>query len=99
MGNKHDRVSSDVKSETIRIDKLLYFLRLVKSRSIAQKICEAGHIRMDGRRIEHGHVLARENSQITMPYGNGVMMMKLCKIPIRRGPASEAREHYAILSA
>ena len=36
---------------TIRLDKLLWFLRFARSRSVAQAMVEAGHIRLDGRRI------------------------------------------------
>ena len=37
---------------TLRIDKYLWFARLSKSRSTAQKLAEDGHIRVNGRRIE-----------------------------------------------
>jgi ribosome-associated heat shock protein Hsp15 len=39
----------------MRIDKLLWFLRLAKTRSVAQAMAEAGHIRVNGRRIDRAH--------------------------------------------
>ena len=36
---------------SIRLDKLLWFLRFARSRSLAQAVVAAGHIRLDGRRV------------------------------------------------
>ncbi|MBJ7389163.1 MAG: RNA-binding S4 domain-containing protein, partial [Sphingomonadaceae bacterium] len=38
----------------MRIDKLLFFLRFAKSRTLAQNWAETGRIRVNGRRVEKG---------------------------------------------
>lgn len=84
-------------TETIRIDKLFYYLRLAKSRSISQSICESGHVRMDGKRIVSGHEKARCGSTITMPRGDAILIFTLDIIPKRRGSAKKAQSHYQII--
>ena len=37
---------------TLRLDKLLWFLRLARTRALAQERVAAGHIRLNGRRVE-----------------------------------------------
>jgi ribosome-associated heat shock protein Hsp15 len=78
----------------LRIDKLLFFLRLAKSRSLALSWAEAGHIRLNGRRIEKGSAAVRVGDVITMPLGEAVLTLKLLSVPVRRGPASEAQLFY-----
>jgi ribosomal 50S subunit-recycling heat shock protein len=36
----------------VRIDRFLHCIRVVKSRTIAQGVVEAGHVRIDGKRVE-----------------------------------------------
>ena len=84
--------------EIIRIDKLLYYLRFAKSRSISQKICETGHVRMDGKRIISGHEKVQIGSTITMPRGDAIIIFIVDNIPKRRGSATEAQSHYHIIN-
>ncbi len=74
----------------LRIDKYLWFTHLAKSRSLAQKIAEDGHIRLNGRRIERAHAPVRPGDLITIPYATGVRVVRVIHLPIRRGPAAEA---------
>ncbi len=53
---------------SLRIDKFLWFARLAKSRSVAQKMAEDGHIRLNGRRIERSHAPVRAGDLITFPH-------------------------------
>ena len=38
-------------AETLRIDRYLHCIRLVKSRSLAQAVIDSGHVRIDGKRV------------------------------------------------
>lgn len=80
--------------DSLRIDRLLFFLRLAKSRTLAQHWAEAGHIRVNGKRIEKGSALVHTGDVITLPKGEDVFVVELISIPIRRGPASEAQACY-----
>ena len=86
-----------MRPDTLRIDKLLFFLRLVRTRSLAQALVGAGHIRIAGRRIErasHGVAVA---DVVTIPLGSGVLVFELLALPTRRGPSDEARACYRAL--
>jgi ribosome-associated heat shock protein Hsp15 len=78
----------------LRIDKLLFFLRIAKSRTLAQGWVEAGHVRVNGRRIGKGSAIIVEGDVITLPRGEAVLAFRLLTIPVRRGPASEAQLCY-----
>lgn len=77
-------------AEILRIDKYLWFARLAKDRSFAQKMAEAGFIRLNGRRIDRAHASVRAGDLITFPYGNRVRIVRVLALPHRRGPAAEA---------
>ncbi len=78
----------------IRIDKLLWFLRLAKTRSMAQQMVVAGHIRVNGRRIDRPAHAVHVDDVIVLPWGVGARAIRLRSIPGRRGPAIEAQSHY-----
>lgn len=80
--------------DVLRIDKYLWFARLAKDRSVAQKMAEAGFIRVNGRRIDRSHASIRAGDLITFPYGTRVRIVRVLSLPIRRGPAGEAALHY-----
>ena len=81
----------------MRIDRLLFFLRVAKSRTLAQGWAEAGHIRVNGRRIEKGSVTVAVGDAITLPKGDIVLTIRLLEMPTRRGPAAEAQRCYQLL--
>jgi len=78
----------------LRIDKLLFFLRFAKSRTLAQVWAEAGYIRVNGRRVEKASLPIAIGDVITLPMGEAVVTFKLLSTPVRRGPASEAELCY-----
>lgn len=81
----------------MRIDKLLFFLRIAKSRTLANGWIETGHIRVNGRRIEKGSMAIAVGDTITPPKGDAVLTIKLLAMPARRGPAAEAQLCYQLL--
>ncbi len=81
----------------MRIDKLLWFLRLVRSRNLAQALVEQGHIRCNGRRVERLHHKVAPGDALVVPLPAGVCVFELLALPQRRGPASEAQSCYRVL--
>ncbi|PEQ12115.1 RNA-binding protein [Novosphingobium sp. PC22D] len=81
----------------MRIDKVLWYLRLAKSRSTAQAMAEQGHIRLNGRRVERAHAKVAAGDVMTLPSPAGVRVIELVALPHRRGPAPEARACYTEL--
>jgi ribosome-associated heat shock protein Hsp15 len=81
----------------MRIDKVLWFLRFAKSRSIAQAMAETGHIRCNGRRIDRAHQKITVGDVLVLPLPAGVRAIEVVTLPARRGPASEAQGCYRTL--
>lgn len=79
----------------MRIDRFLFFVRLTKSRTIAQSVIEAGHVRIDGRRVTRPSEAVREGSVIALPLHDQVRIIRVLALPARRGPSAEARGHYS----
>ena len=79
---------------SIRLDKLLWFLRFARSRSMAQAMVEAGHIRLDGRRITRSSCAVHTGSTLVLPVGEHIEVLRLLSLPLRRGPATEAHACY-----
>ena len=78
----------------MRIDRFLFFIRLAKSRTLAQAIVEEGYVRVDGKRIEKPSEEVRAGSIVALPLPGHVRVLRVLELPSRRGPAGEARGCY-----
>ena len=78
----------------MRIDRFLFFIRLVKSRTLAQHVIDAGHVRIDGKRVEKSAEEVRVGSILALPLHDKVRIIRVLTLPTRRGPAPEARACY-----
>lgn len=83
----------------MRIDKLLWFLRFARSRGVAQKWVDEGHIRRNGTRVERTHQAIEPGDVLTLPLARKVLVIEILALPARRGPAEEARACYRELDA
>lgn len=84
---------------SIRLDKLLWFLRFARSRSAAQAMIAAGHIRLDGRRVTRSSCAVHAGGTLVLPVGERIEVIRLVSLPQRRGPAVEAQACYLRLGA
>jgi ribosome-associated heat shock protein Hsp15 len=80
---------------SLRIDKLLWHLRLSKSRSLAQTLVATGHVRLNGMRVEKPSMEVKAGDTLTIPRGEGALAIRVLTIPNRRGPAPEAQACYS----
>ena len=83
----------------MRLDRFLHCIRLVKSRTLAQGLIEAGHVRIDGRRVDKASEPVRAGSVIALPLHGKVRVLRVLSLPARRGPAAEARLCYQELGS
>ena len=83
----------------MRIDKLLWFLRFARTRSLAQKWISQGHIRRNGVRVERLGQAIAAGDILTLPLARKVLVIEILSLPSRRGPAEEARACYRELDA
>ena len=81
----------------MRLDKVLWFLRLTKTRPLAQTLAESGHLRLNGRRILRSSQAVAAGDVLVAPLPAGVRVIEILALPGRRGPAEEARACYRLL--
>lgn len=84
---------------SIRLDKLLWHLRFARSRSIAQAMVTAGHIRVDGRRITRSSCAVHAGQTLVLPVGERIEVVRLVALPLHRGSPGEARACYVRLDS
>jgi ribosome-associated heat shock protein Hsp15 len=82
---------------TLRLDKWLWFARFVKSRSLASKLVESGHMRVNGTPTSKAHYAVRVDDVLTFALGPHIRVIKVVALGIRRGPAPEAQMLYSDL--
>jgi ribosome-associated heat shock protein Hsp15 len=78
----------------LRLDRYLFFARLLKSRTLAQALIGEGHVRVDGKRVGKTSEDVHAGSIIALPLHGRVRILRVIGLPARRGPASEARACY-----
>jgi len=78
----------------VRIDRFLFFIRLIKSRTLAQGVIDQGYVRIDGKRVEKSSEEVRVGSVIALPLHDHVRVLRVLSMPTRRGPAAEAHACY-----
>lgn len=81
-----------------RIDKWLFFARVVKSRTLAAKLAQNGRIRVNGDKIDQASHQVRLGDTLTITLDRTVRILKISAPGLRRGPAEEARTLYEDLT-
>jgi ribosome-associated heat shock protein Hsp15 len=81
----------------VRLDKLLWFLRLARTRTRAQTWIGEGHIRRNGARVERQGQAIAVGDVLTLPLPHAVLVIEVTALPNRRGPAAEAESCYRVL--
>jgi ribosome-associated heat shock protein Hsp15 len=81
-------------AESLRLDKFLWFARIVKTRGLAQELAEGGRIRMAGRAVDRAHAPVRVGDVLSFAVRGQVRVLRVEALPARRGPPAEARALY-----
>ena len=84
-------------AESLRLDKFLWFARIVKTRALAQQLAEGGRIRLSGRLIDRSHAAVKIGDVLSFAVHGKVRVIRIDAIPDRRGPPAEARVLYTEL--
>jgi len=85
-------------AETLRLDKFLWFARIVKTRALAQSLAEDGRLRIAGRVVGRAHAPVRVGDVLSFAVHGRVRVLRIEALPARRGPPAEARALYTDLS-
>ena len=81
-------------ADVMRLDVFLWYVRLARTRAVAQEVAVAGRLRLDGRLVDRAHAPVRVGSVLTFAQGGHVRALRVETLPHRRGPAPEAQGCY-----
>lgn len=77
-----------------RLDKWLWFARVLKSRTLAAELVERGKVRVNRVRVVKPSHTVREGDVLTINLRGQVLVLKVLAAGTRRGPPPEARHLY-----
>ena len=86
-------------ADSLRLDKFLWFARIVKTRALAQEMAENGRIRIGGRLVDRAHAPVRIGDVLAFAQRGTVRVLRIEALPVRRGPPAEARALYSELTS
>lgn len=81
-----------------RVDKWLWFARVVKTRTLAAGLVHDGKVRLNRVKIDKPSHTCRAGDVITVAAGSRVRVLKVLAPGTRRGPATEAQSLYEDVS-
>lgn len=77
-----------------RIDKWLWFARLVKTRGLAQRLVISGHVRVNKVKFKKPSQTITTGDVISALVHDRIRILKVVGTGTRRGPATEAQAMY-----
>ncbi|MEQ8665444.1 MAG: RNA-binding S4 domain-containing protein [Rhodospirillales bacterium] len=81
-------------SDSLRIDKWLWYARFFKSRTLAGGFVAGGRLRLNGEHVSKTHQAVRAGDILTFPLGPYIRVIRIVELGTRRGPAAEAQSLY-----
>ncbi len=89
-------IAGDRSTETSsrRLDQWLWFARLVKSRSLAGRLCAEGTVSVNQAAVRKPNHSIRIGDIVIVPQGPFRRTVRVLALGTRRGPAIEARQLY-----
>ena len=87
-------VSDIMVKKTIRLDIYLYYIRIFKSRRLANKFVSLNRLRISGQVTQKAHKMISIGDVLTMTIKDNVKIFRVLDIPNRRGPYSESLNFY-----
>jgi ribosome-associated heat shock protein Hsp15 len=83
----------DAPGGSLRIDKWLWCVRFFKTRSVAQEAVDGGHVQVNGERAKASRQV-KPGDRLSITRSQERFEVDVLSIPSRRGPSTEARQHY-----
>ena len=80
-----------------RIDKWLWHARVVRTRSAAAALVEAGHVRVNGERVRMTSRPVRVGDVVTVALDRSVRILRVLDFSERRGSPRDAEKLYEIV--
>jgi ribosome-associated heat shock protein Hsp15 len=97
MANLDDDRGRDDEAEFQRLDKWLWFARVLKSRTLAAQLVTDGKVRINRTRVTKPSHALRKGDVLTIAVRGNVKVLRVLAPGHRRGPPPEARLLYEIV--
>lgn len=81
-----------------RLDKWLWYARIVKSRTLAAAVVGSGKVRVNRERVAKPSHVVKPGDVVTATVAKNVRVLKVLEVGYRRGPAAEAQGLYEDLT-
>ena len=81
-----------------RLDKYLWFARMARTRGASAELVTAGHVRLNGRKINQPSRAIAIGDVLTVSLSRDVRVLRVIAFGEKRGPYEEARHLYEDLS-
>lgn len=91
-------VESEAPPGRQRLDKWLWFARVVKTRSLAARLVSEGHVRVNSVRAETPAKAVRPGDVLTVALDRHVRVLQVVQPGERRGPYAEAQGLFVDMS-
>ena len=82
----------------LRVDRWMWFARVVKTRTLAQKMVRSGKVRVNREKISHTSFTVSVGDVLTINMPQTVLVYEILALGTRRGPFVEAQLLYRNLS-
>lgn len=82
----------------MRVDKWLWYARVAKTRSLAQKLAAGGQVRLNKDKISSASKAVRVGDVLTVTLERKILILRIEALGTHRGPYSEACLLYTDLS-
>jgi ribosome-associated heat shock protein Hsp15 len=84
----------DGSEERLRLDKWLFFARIVRTRVLAQELAESGHVRVNGVRVKASSKAIKIGDVLTVALDRRVRVLEVLAVAERRGGAEDGAGLY-----
>ncbi len=81
-----------------RLDRWLWFTRIVKTRTLATRFIAEGRLRVNREKIDKPSRTVRAGDVVTASVHDRVLVLRVLDEGVRRGPAAEAQTLYEDLT-
>lgn len=76
----------------MRLDKFLKLIRIIKRRTIAQELCDAGNV-MVNNDVKKPSYTVKKNDDIELKYFNHIIKFEVLEIPTQIVPKEEVEKY------
>lgn len=84
----------DNRNPSLRLDRLLVYLRFARTRNAARQMIEARAMRLNRKRVERQSQIVSVGDVLTLAIGNEIKVIQITAIPQKRGSAPCAKRHF-----